>query len=60
MDDTNPQRLSVAIQKRHHAELEGSSNDEESFDFKEVDGVSDSSDSEEPVQEMVVSSGKIS
>ena len=61
MDDANPQqRLSTAIRKHRHTELEGGSNDEESFDFLEVDDMLDSSDSEEPVQETVVSSGNIS
>ncbi len=54
MDDANPQQqLSTAIQKCCHTELEGSSNDEESFNFLEVDDMSDSSDSEEPVQETI-------
>jgi hypothetical protein len=55
MDDANLQHLSAAIQKRHYTELEDGSDDEEVFNFKEVDDMSDSSDSEGPVQEIVVS-----
>jgi len=51
MDDANPQQqLSTAIQKHHHTELEGGSNDKESFDFLEVNDMSDLSDSKEPVR----------
>jgi len=61
MDDANPQqRLSTAIQKYHYTELEGGSNNEEPFNFLEVNDMLDSSDSEEPVQETVVSLGNIS
>ena len=55
MLEDNPQRLSAAIRKRRHIELESGSNGEESFDFKDIDEALDLSESEEPVQETVVS-----
>jgi len=55
MVEDNPQRLLAAIRKRRHIELESSSDGKESFDFKDVDETLDLSESEEPVQETVVS-----
>lgn len=55
MVEDNPQRLSAAIRKCRHIELESGSDGEESFDFKDVDEALDLSESEEPVQETVVS-----
>ncbi|KAF8222496.1 hypothetical protein L208DRAFT_1161352, partial [Tricholoma matsutake] len=39
MDEDNPQRLSVALCKCQHIELEVDSRDEESFDFRDVDDI---------------------
>jgi hypothetical protein len=53
MNEGNPQRLSAAVRKRAHVELEGD-NDEEVFDFAEVDAIADSSDIEELVKPKVI------
>ena len=52
MIEENPQRLSAAVRKRAHVELEGN-NDEEVFDFAEVDAMPVSSDVEELVEPKV-------
>lgn len=49
-----PQRLSTAIQKHQHTELDDESEVGEAFDFEGVD-VMNSSESEEPVKEKAVS-----
>ena len=56
MDRYNSQRLSAAIQKRQHAEVEGDTTDNnETFDFMDIDEMSDSSHSEEPGKKIKVS-----
>ena len=56
IDQNYPQRLSVAIRKRQHAEIEEDSDNQELFDFRDVDEMSSQSESEEqPVQETAVS-----
>lgn len=59
MDEANPQHFSTAIQKHCHTELESGSNREESLDFEGIDEALGSSESEEPVQKMVVSLGNV-
>ncbi|KAF8224068.1 hypothetical protein L208DRAFT_1313490, partial [Tricholoma matsutake] len=60
MDEDNPQCLSVALCKHQHIELKVDSGDEESFDFRDVNDMPNSSggkDEElEPVQNTMVSS----
>ncbi|KAF8903657.1 hypothetical protein CPB84DRAFT_1746062 [Gymnopilus junonius] len=58
MDIDHPKRLSAAIRKRQHAELEDSGDDGEVFDFEEVDDMSISSESEEPVKDKPARRGK--
>lgn len=61
MDEENPQRLSAAVHKRTHAELD-SEGDEEAFDFGEVDAMADSSESDikpEPVKPKVIDSSNV-
>ena len=55
MGKNNPQRLSTAIHKRQHIDFEGDSDGGEAFDFRDVDAMSDSSESEEPAKQKVVS-----
>ena len=56
MDQYNSQRLSAAIQKHQHAEVEGDTTDNnETFDFMDIDEMLDSSHSEEPGKKMKVS-----
>lgn len=62
MIEENPQRLSAAVRKRAHAELEGDSDDddEEAFDFGEVDAMADSSESDrEPVKPKVIEKSNV-
>ena len=55
MNEENPQRFTAAVRKHAHAELESNDDDEEAFDFNEVDAMEDSelSDSE-PVKSKVI------
>ena len=56
MDQYISQRLSAAIQKCQHAEVEGDTTDNnETFDFMDIDEMSDSSHSEEPGKKIKVS-----
>ena len=54
MNEENPQRLSAAVRKRAHVELESDNDDEEVFDFGEVDAMANSSDVEELVKPKVI------
>ena len=53
--DQNPQCLSTAIQKHKCTDVVGDSDDEELFNFKDVDEIIDTSEDEEPVKQKVVS-----
>ena len=56
IDQNYPQCLSVAIRKCQHAEIEEDSDNQELFDFRDLDEMSSQSESkEQPVQETVVS-----
>ena len=54
MNRENPQCLSAAVRKRAHVELEGDNDNEEAFDFGEVDAMADLSDVEELVKPKVI------
>ena len=59
MNEENPQRLLAAVHKCAHVELEGDNDDEEAFDFGEVDAMADLSDVEEPVKPKVIEKSNV-
>ena len=59
MNEENPQHLLAAVRKHAHVELEGDNDDEEAFDFGEVDAVADSSDIEELVKPKVIEKSNV-
>jgi len=54
MEDNNPQRLSFAVRKRAHTELEADS-DGEKFDFAGIEAIEDSSGDDQPANNERVS-----
>ena len=54
MNEENTQRLSAAVCKRAHVELESNNDDKEVFDFGEVDVMANSSDDKELVKPKVI------
>ena len=59
MNEENPQRLLAAVHKRAHVELEGNNDDEEAFDFGEVDAMADLSDVEELVKPKAIEKSNV-
>jgi hypothetical protein len=53
MEEDNPQRISAAVRKRTHAELEDNNANNESFNFEDVDAMDSSED--ESAEEKLVS-----